>query len=242
MEQVKLHGTFATFAHFNHFCKKWCLVHNCELVVVNCKSIAWGNKRLEQGETPFQEELKYKYLTLRCKHGPTRKTESTGIRPIQITVQKDCPVKVRVNAEQGKPQCFRITKFNVAHQNHPISKANVQFCPERRRLSEQVEMDVHITMMMEGKGKPMAVNDHIRSRTGKTVLSEDIQNMRYVLSFCTRIRLKICVYEVAHKSMFDNFRQKYNIKRKEGRTDTEDALFELEKLVREDPGSKFSIG
>lgn len=70
----------------------------------------------------------------------------------------------------------------MVHNNHPVSAGNIKFCPERRRLSEQEKTDAHI-MMMDGQGKPMAIRDYLNTKTGKAILSKDLQNMRYVFSF-----------------------------------------------------------
>jgi hypothetical protein len=61
-----------------------------------------------------------KALLYKCRHGKKRSTESTGERPLQRTVKKDClafiKFYVRVSGETV------LTDFNVDHENHAINQ------------------------------------------------------------------------------------------------------------------------
>lgn len=80
---IVVNNTFDTFAQFQHHLNRYCLENGVQYVISSSKPVAWANQRLQPGEIPFGDQLKYKYATFSCKQGKPRASESTGIRPVQ---------------------------------------------------------------------------------------------------------------------------------------------------------------
>lgn len=211
--KIKANETFDTWAEFDYHLKAYCKAHNVNYVVSSSKLVGWANERLPKGEKPYAKELKYKYVYFNCKQGPQRKSESTGGRPIQSTLKKNCLSKLWVDADQGNPQKLRISKFVSEHNDHPTTAEYVQHMPERRRL-DAAEQEDAINLLVHGKGKSSAVKKFLRQKTGKAVTCRDLTNLK----------------------------QKHKMETLAGKTDVEDVVAELEKMLKDDPGSKYIIG
>lgn len=86
VKSITTNSTFDSWLEFQHSLKKYSEDNHVEFVVSASKPVAWGanNKLLQPGEQPYGDHLKYKYDTYLCKQGPTRKSESTGIRAVQM--------------------------------------------------------------------------------------------------------------------------------------------------------------
>jgi len=63
----------------------------------------------------------YKKIHYVCTHGYSERKRSTGKRPFQSTLFKNCPFKSNV-AYDRKNNCYKITYLVPVHQNHDASK------------------------------------------------------------------------------------------------------------------------
>lgn len=99
------------------------------------------------------------------------------VSPIYSTVKKRCQSQILLCADQGQPQKLRISQIISQHSNHPVSKEYIQHMPERRRLTNE-EKEEALTMLVEGRGKNMAVKNFIRKKTGKAVTCRDLSNLK----------------------------------------------------------------
>ena len=76
-----------------------------------------------------------------CKHGMKRRSESTGIRPIQSTVKRNCPAFIRFyHRASGE---VILNDFQIDHQNHEISENiymqdNAKVTPEALKIIMQL--------------------------------------------------------------------------------------------------------
>ena len=76
-----------------------------------------------------------------CKHGMKRRSESTGKRPVQSTVKKNCPVYIRFyHRASGE---VSLNAFDIGHKNHEISENiymqdNAKVTPEALEIIKQL--------------------------------------------------------------------------------------------------------
>lgn len=88
---LKLHDTFFSYEEFEGKLEEYCAKHNdVVFVVFSSKKVGLVNSRLADWEKhkAWDEALKYKTVTLQCKQGKSRKSESTGARPNQRYVKQ----------------------------------------------------------------------------------------------------------------------------------------------------------
>jgi len=74
-----------------------------------------------------------------------------------------------------------VSRFHGEHQNHPCTAEFVDNLPVRRRLTDAEKSEVET--MVDTLGKPMAIRDEMRKRTGKAVTAKDLENLKYVQTF-----------------------------------------------------------
>lgn len=78
-----LNATYQSYEHFERALELYSQRKNVVFVIDSTKTLEWANSKLQDGATPYNKCLKYKNITLKCKHGPARKSASSGIRPMQ---------------------------------------------------------------------------------------------------------------------------------------------------------------
>lgn len=96
--------------------------------------------------------------------------------PLCRSRKLQCLSRFRLCADKGKPQSIRVTQFHGEHTEHPCTETFIKNVPIRRRLTEAEKEDVET--MVDGLGKPMAIRDEIRKRTGKAVTAKDLENLK----------------------------------------------------------------
>ncbi|XP_034232771.1 uncharacterized protein LOC117640401 [Thrips palmi] len=172
---------FTNYDDFEKLLWEFQFRHHTVFTVGMSKKIEQMNKiRAARGVTPQPPELKYAYLTLRCKRGgPTRIGTGTGARCLQSTWKAGCPAKIRLTARKN---VLVLTEICTVHENHSCDKAEFDLMPEVRqyRLDKLASGDqpVDLELLLKTKVKPSVIRNLLRDRGSGFIHPRDLANMR----------------------------------------------------------------
>lgn len=111
-----------------------------------------------------------------CKHsGPLRESTGNSERPHQHQNARHCPAAVTVVLSKCPCFHYKVTKVEPVH-SHPIGPEYYKFYPENRVLT--AEEGQHFADLFASRISTKDLKLLVSTKTGKSVLSMDIQNLK----------------------------------------------------------------
>nr|CAH0109598.1 unnamed protein product [Daphnia galeata] len=128
----------------------------------------------------LDEKVEFKTVQYRCSHFGTHVSRAKkGLRLKQHVMSNGCPVQIRFTYEPDVKK-FVITKLELVHQDHPVSKAHLKTYARKKHLAPEA-LDFAKSTLVAG-AQPTKVRKLLLDKFGSHLISKDIINLKQTLT------------------------------------------------------------